>query len=310
MSASWSGNLMELNLPLFRHGKVRDTFELDDELLMVASDRISAFDVIMPTEIPDKGKVLNQLSAYWFGQTSEIIQNHVISSDPENCQEWTRDQKSMLSGRSMLVRRCERIDIECVVRGYLSGSGWTEYSHVGTLAGITLPTGLVESGQLSSPTFTPAMKADSGHDENISFAQMQEIVGSERASLLKETSIALYQFAASKVREKGLILADTKFEFGLRDGELILIDEILTPDSSRYWELATYEPGRTQESFDKQYLRNWLLGTDWNREPPGPVLPPEVVAGTRCRYIEAFERIVGSAPQYLSADLMNDGATV
>jgi phosphoribosylaminoimidazole-succinocarboxamide synthase len=277
-------------LTLFRRGKVRDTYDLGQSLLMVSTDRISAFDVVLPTLIPDKGAVLTQLSKYWFGLTRDIVPNHLATQDD------SFDVGSLgedLSRRSVLVRKAERIDIECVVRGYLAGSAWGEYQQRGTVAGEPVRSGMKLADRFGEPLFTPASKNDSGHDENISNAVLRDLVGSELAGRLSEVSLALYQFAVGHALDRGIILADTKFEFGWVDGELTLIDEMFTPDSSRFWAADTYEPGRDQPSFDKQFVRDWLLESGWNKEPPGPDLPPAVVEGTSARYREAYERLTG-----------------
>lgn len=283
-------------LPLFRRGKVRDTWDAGDALLMVASDRVSAFDVILPTRIPDKGAVLTQVSRYWFDRLGYIVPNHLISADLTT----VADQLPAavvadpgLAGRSMLVRRADRIDVECVVRGFLYGSVWSEYTAAGTVAGVTMPKGMAFGERLPRPVFSPALKVDDGHDVNVPAAAVADRFGADLAGDLERISIALYEAGAAAVAGRGLILADTKFEFGWVDGELTLIDEALTPDSSRYWDAALYAPGREQPSFDKQYLRDWLAASGWDRTPPGPDLPADVVAGTRDRYLEAYRRIVG-----------------
>jgi len=265
------------SLALFRRGKVREMYQVDERhLLMVASDRVSAFDVVMAEPIPGKGKVLTSLSAFWFRRTQNVVPNHFVAEHDE---------------RSLLVKRAERIDIECVVRGYLAGSGWAEYRSRGTLAGEPLRQGLVQAEKLDQPRFTPATKADSGHDENISRAQLAAQLGGELAGRLEELSLRLYVAGAEHAAERGLILADTKFEFGLLNGELILIDELLTPDSSRYWPANGYAPGRAQPSFDKQFLRDFLEGSGWDKRPPPPPLPAEVINGTAQRYAEALRRL-------------------
>jgi len=280
---------------LFREGKVRDVYEAGDgRLLMVASDRLSAFDVVLPTPIPDKGRVLTQLSNFWFGETGQIVPNHLLETDHQKMPEPFRSHPE-LAGRSVLVRKCERIDIECVARGYISGSAWAEYRKDGTVAGERLPRGLEESARLDDPIFTPATKADTGHDENISRAQLAATVGRDLAKRLEDVTIALYRYAHAYALGRGLILADTKFEFGMAGDELVLIDEALTPDSSRYWDSALYRPGGSPPSFDKQFVRDFLLASGWDREPPGPALPEEVVAGTTERYRQAYERITGRA---------------
>jgi phosphoribosylaminoimidazole-succinocarboxamide synthase len=271
-------------------GKVREIFELDDErLLLVASDRISTFDVVLPTEIPDKGRVLTGLSGFWFARTADIVPNHLIA---------IRDD-----GRSTEAHRLEMLPIECVVRGYLAGSGWKDYRATGSVCGHEIPTGLRESERLPVPIFTPATKAHTGHDENISREQAAELVGTERLAEIESISIALYDFAARHAAARGIILADTKFELGLDgDGRLVLADEVLTPDSSRFWPADEYEPGRGQQSFDKQYVRDYCEELGWDKTPPGPELPEEVVAGTRARYVEAFERLTGIAFEEYAAD--------
>jgi phosphoribosylaminoimidazole-succinocarboxamide synthase len=269
-----------LGLPLFARGKVRDTYELPDRrLLMVATDRISAFDHVLPTGIPDRGNVLTQLSIFWFKRTGHLQENHLIEPGDD--------------GRSMVVRRAQRIDFECVVRGYLAGSAWAEYRREGTMAGEPLPPGLRQSERLPEPIFTPATKAESGHDENVTFTRMSADVGGELAEKLRDASLGLYAFAAEQAEASGLILADTKFEFGLIDGRLVLIDEALTPDSSRYWDAEKYQVGTAPESFDKQFVRDWLERSGWDRESPPPALPDDVVEQTRQRYLTAYERLVG-----------------
>jgi phosphoribosylaminoimidazole-succinocarboxamide synthase len=280
--------------PLFRRGKVRDVYDLGDRLLMVASDRISAFDVVMAEPIPEKGALLTQIAAYWFEQLAHIVPNHVISMDVDTLDNCTADEKQMLHGRSMIVRKTSPLPVECVVRGYLSGSGWKEYQASHTVCGISLPAGYVESSKLAEPIFTPATKAEEGHDENISFDVAAKILGDDAANAVRDYSIALYNAASELVASKGLILADTKFEFGIDDsGEIILIDEALTPDSSRYWLTESYAPGTAQMNFDKQMLRDWLETTSWDKTPPPPTLPEDVIQGTRAKYIEAYERITG-----------------
>jgi phosphoribosylaminoimidazole-succinocarboxamide synthase len=273
-------------LPLRSQGKVREMYDMGDRLLMVASDRISAYDVVLPTEIPDKGKVLTGLSAFWFERTPGVVRNHMISEDvPDE-----------VRGRALVVERLEIFPVECVVRGYLSGSGWREYRERGTVCGIELPSGLGESDRLPEPIFTPATKAEQGaHDENIDFERAAEIVGDRAvADELRRLSLELYSLAAEHAERNGIILADTKFEFGRAgDGEIVLADELLTPDSSRFWPLDRYEPGRSQPSFDKQYVRDWLDRSGWDHVPPAPELPGDVVASTRAKYVEAYERLVG-----------------
>ena len=279
-------------LPLLRRGKVREMYVVDDErLLMVASDRVSAFDVVMNEPIPGKGAVLTALSAFWFRQTANVVRNHLISEDLAALPVSTTDAVRALGDRWLLVRRAARIDIECVVRGYLSGSGWAEYRRAGSVAGEPLPAGLVESQRLEQPIFTPAIKAESGHDENISRARLAELVGAQQAGQLEELSLALYRVGAAHAASRGLILADTKFEFGTVGSELTLIDEALTPDSSRYWPADQYQPGGPQPSFDKQFLRDFLESSGWNKEPPPPPLPDWVITGTAARYAEALRRL-------------------
>ena len=281
------------NATLFRHGKVREVYEAGpDRLVMVASDRLSAFDVVLPTPIPDKGRVLTQLSNVWFGRTAQIVPNHLIATELAKLPAPFRDHPE-LAGRSVLVRRAERVDFECVARGYLAGSGWAEYRKEGTVAGERLPRGLEESARLDDPIFTPATKAITGHDENISRAQLAAIVGRDLAKQLEDVTIALYRHAHAYALGKGLILADTKFEFGLVDGKLTLIDEALTPDSSRYWDAATYRPGSAPPSYDKQFVRDHLDATGWRHEPPGPTLPADVVRGTSERYRECYRKLTG-----------------
>jgi phosphoribosylaminoimidazole-succinocarboxamide synthase len=283
------------DLPLLASGKVREMYTLPDgaagegRLLMVASDRISTYDAVHPTPIPDKGSVLTGLSVFWFGKTSQIVANHLISA--------TEGVPEEALGRALVVRRLEMLPVECIVRGYITGSGWKDYQATGTVSGISLPEGLRESDQLPEPIFTPSTKAEVGHDEAIDFEQAAELVGDrELMDRVRRASIELYSFAAAHAREHGVILADTKFEFGLDGaGELTVGDEVLTPDSSRYWPAEDYAPGRGQPSFDKQYVRDWATGSGWDKLPPAPAIPEEVVAGTRRRYIEAYERITGSS---------------
>jgi phosphoribosylaminoimidazole-succinocarboxamide synthase len=279
------------DLPLIASGKVREMYDLGgpdgDRLLMVASDRISTYDAVHPTPIPDKGSVLTGLSVFWFGATEQIVANHLISA--------TDGVPAEARGRALAVRKLQMLPVECVVRGYITGSGWKDYQATGAVSGIELPSGLRESEQLPQPIFTPSTKADVGHDEAIDFDRAAELVG-DRALMerVRETSIELYAFAAAHARERGVILADTKFEFGLNTaGELVVGDEVLTPDSSRYWPADTFAVGRGQPSFDKQYVRDWASSSGWDKQPPAPPIPEEVVAGTRARYVEAYELIVG-----------------
>jgi phosphoribosylaminoimidazole-succinocarboxamide synthase len=295
-----------------RSGKVRDLYRVgDDRLLLVASDRLSAFDVVLPTPIPDKGRVLTGLSRFWFRETSSIVPNHLLSTDPADVPAGTTGGDPTvvadLRGRMMLGRLAEVLPVECVVRGYLSGSGWQAYRERGEVCGIRLPAGVRESERLPEPVFTPAWKAPQGeHDENIPFEGVVALVGEERATQIRAISLALYRHGAAVCERAGIILADTKYEFGvLPSGEVILIDEVMTPDSSRFWDAAGHEPGRAQASYDKQYVRDWLLGQDWDRSAPGPALPGDVVAGTRDRYVEAFERITGASfARYLQEDVI------
>ncbi len=272
-------------------GKVRDIYDLGDRLLIIATDRLSAFDVVMPTPIPDKGRVLTQLSLFWFNLLLDVIPNHVLSATafPAPFDSFADD----LGGRTMVVRKTRPLPIECVARGYLSGSGWKEYRTTGKICGIALPGGLQESDRLPEPIFTPATKAASGHDENISFARAAEMIGQPLAEKVREVTLEIYRRAAAYAQQRGILLADTKFEFGLLNGELIWIDEALTPDSSRFWSAAQYQPGRAQASFDKQYVRDYLERIQWPKTPPGPDLPPEVVAATRAKYREAYRILTG-----------------
>ena len=274
-----------------RRGKVRDVYDFGDRLLLVASDRISAFDWVLPTGIPDKGRVLTKISEFWFSQLG--VPHHLLSMDPTEVPLPSGVDPEVLRGRSMVVKKSSVVPIECVVRGYLAGSGWKEYRQSQEVCGIPLPSGLVECSQLPEPIFTPATKAEEGHDENISFSRMSEIVGHETANTLRERSLAIYQKGSEHARTKGIIIADTKFEFGVCDGEIILIDEVMTPDSSRFWPMDQYAPGRGQPSFDKQFVRDWLESTPWDKNSPPPALPAEVVTHTRSKYIEAYEQISG-----------------
>jgi phosphoribosylaminoimidazole-succinocarboxamide synthase len=302
-------SLAEVAPGFVRSGKVRDIYALGDaRLLLVASDRISAFDVVLPTPIPDKGRVLTGLARYWFRETERagIMPNHLLSTSVEGLPGEFAAAADELRGRSMVCRRATVLPVELIVRGYLAGSGWKDYGKTGAVCGIPLPAGLRESDRLPEPIFTPSTKAEVGHDENISFDQMVALVGPARAEEARAKALALYNFAAQTAEPAGIIVADTKFEFGIvDDGPMILIDELLTPDSSRFWDASTYEPGRAQDSFDKQYVRDYLETLDWGKTYPGPELPAEVVAGTRRRYAEAFERITGgSFERYLAADVI------
>lgn len=287
-----------LPLPLFGRGKVRDTYDLGDRLLMVATDRLSAFDAILPNGIPDKGRVLTLLSAFWFGRTRDIIPNHLISVETDDLPETlsaSPEIADMLSGRFMLVRKAKRLDFECVVRGYLAGSGWADYQRTGSVCGVKLPPGLRQADELPEPIFTPATKAEEGHDINISLEEMKNILGEDLGQAIADVSIALYRATAAYALDRGIIIADTKMEFGLLDDQLILIDELLTPDSSRFWAVGEYAPGGSPPSFDKQYVRDWLERSGWNKQPPAPMLPDEVVAGTASRYREVYEWLTGEA---------------
>lgn len=282
------------NLVPAHRGKVRDLYDLGDRLLIVSTDRISAFDYVLPNGIPYKGRILTGLSEFWFNYTAPIVDNHLLTTDVAQYPDILRPDAELLEGRSMLVRKANRIDIECVVRGYLAGSAWAEYKKSGTVCGTKLPEGLRESDHLSEPIFTPATKAEQGeHDENISVAQMKEKIGADLAERIIRTSFALFESASQHAENVGLILCDTKFEFGLLNGNLILIDELFTPDSSRFWPKDEYEPGRSQRSFDKQYVRDYLLEIGWNKQPPVPQLPEEVIRKTSEKYLEAYRLIVG-----------------
>ena len=294
-----------------RSGKVRDLYRIDDErLLLVASDRLSAFDVVMPTPIPDKGRVLTGLSRFWFAETASIVPNHLLGTDPAELPPALVADSGIaeeLRGRMMIGRLAEVLPVECVVRGYLSGSGWKEYRANGDVCGVPLPPGLRESDRLPEPIFTPAWKAPAGvHDENIHFMRVVELISHRLATAVREASLALYAHGAAVCERAGIILADTKFEFGvLPSGELLLIDEVMTPDSSRFWDAATYEPGRAQASYDKQFVRDWLETQPWDKTAPGPDLPADVVKGTRDRYVEAYERITGASfARYLQEDVI------
>ena len=284
----------DLPLNLFARGKVRDTYELGaDKLLMVATDRISAFDHVLPNGIPDRGKVLTQMSIFWFSQTDTFQDNHLVSGQVPDLPPALKDHRDELSGRFMIVRKAKRIDFECVVRGYLAGSAWKEYQDSHTLAGESMPPGLRQSERLAYPTFSPATKAATGHDENISFAELKKELGDDLATKLRDASLELYKFASELSLRRGLILADTKFEFGQLGDQLILIDEVLTPDSSRYWDSTTYQIGVSPDSYDKQFVRDWLTTSGWDKESEPPKLPNEIVAQTRERYLTAYQRLVG-----------------
>lgn len=280
-------------LPFFKRGKVRDIYDCGSSLLMIATDRLSAFDVVLPSAIPRKGEVLTQISLFWFDRMKDIVPNHILSGRFEDFPTEVSSYRQELEGRSILVKKVEPVMIECVVRGYLAGSGWKEYQASGAVCSIPLPAGLRLSEQLPEPIFTPAIKAESGHDENVSETVAADRIGGELCQQLKQMSLAIYRRACEYAGAHGLILADTKFEFGLEDGKIILIDELLTPDSSRFWLASEYAPGKQQESFDKQFVRDYLERIGWNKQPPGPELPPEVVEGTSRRYVDAYVQLTG-----------------
>lgn len=282
-----------IRLPLFIKGKVRNVYDLGDKLLIVVTDRISAFDVVFNELIPNKGKVLNSISAFWFDYTKDIVGNHVITTDVNQYPKELSVFKEELEGRSMLVKKVEMLPAECIVRGYLEGSGLKEYQKTGSICGIKLPSGLKQADKLPEPIFTPSTKESEGHDINVSFEALCDRIGTEMAQKLKDASINLYLKTSKHAESKGLILADTKFEFGIIDGELVVADEVCTPDSSRFWAMDDYEPGRAQKSFDKQYLREYLETLTWDKQPPAPALPDEVINKTEAKYIEAYERITG-----------------
>lgn len=282
-----------IKLPLFVKGKVRNVYDLGDKLLIIVTDRVSAFDVVFPDLIPNKGKVLNSISEFWFSYTSDIIGNHMITTDVSKYPEGLSEFHDELQDRSMLVSKVQMVEAECIVRGYLEGSSLKEYKQKGTVSGIRLPEGMVQAQKLPEPMFTPSTKAQSGHDENVSFEVLCERIGSSMAGQLRDASLALYEKASRHAESKGLILADTKFEFGILDGKLVVADEIFTPDSSRFWAMDEYEPGRAQKSFDKQFLREYLEDIRWNKQPPAPKLPEDVLRKTEAKYIEAYERITG-----------------
>ena len=288
--------LLQLDLPgvpKVRSGKVREMFDLGDRLLMVASDRISAYDVVMPNGIPRKGEVLTMFSHFWFNRVADLVPNHLLANADEPLPETVQSHADQIGRRAMVVKKAQPLAIECVVRGYLAGSGWKEYQKQGTVCGISLPDGLENSSQLPDPIFTPATKAEEGHDENINFDEAVNIVGKNIAEQARELSIELYKRGRDHASEKGIIIADTKFEFGIFEGELILIDEVLTPDSSRFWPADLYAPGKNQPSFDKQFVRDYLETLDWDKTPPGPELPAEIVQKTSEKYIEAYTRVTG-----------------
>lgn len=288
--------LLTLDLPgikKLKSGKVREVFDLGDRLLFVATDRISAFDCIMPNGIPRKGEVLTQISHFWFAQTAGFQPNHLLARPADPLPANLQPFAAQLKGRSMIVKKAKPLAIECVVRGYLAGSGWKEYRQSQTVCGIKLPAGLKESSELPEPIFTPATKAETGHDENISFEQAAEIVGAETATAVRDMSLKIYNFARDYARKRGIIIADTKFEFGMYEGKLLLIDEVLTPDSSRFWPADQYAPGKGQPSYDKQFVRDYLETLDWDKTPPAPALPADVVQRTQAKYLEAYERLTG-----------------
>jgi phosphoribosylaminoimidazole-succinocarboxamide synthase len=281
------------DIPLLKRGKVRDIYDLENSLLLVATDRISAFDVVLPNGIQGKGRVLTRISIFWFQQMEDIINNHIISTNVKDFPERLRAYDDILKGRSMLVKKAKPVPVECVVRGYLSGSGWKEYKNGGTVCGISLSGGLVESSKLNEPMFTPSTKAEEGHDINISFEKVTDLVGTKMAERLRDVSIRIYSKAREVAEKKGIIIADTKFEFGLYEGELMLIDELLTPDSSRFWSMKDYKPGKGQDGFDKQIVRDYLLTLDWNQTYPGPALPDEILEKTAARYNEILKILIG-----------------
>jgi phosphoribosylaminoimidazole-succinocarboxamide synthase len=297
MTETAASTLIETKIPglrLWRRGKVRDVYDLGERLLVVATDRISAFDVVLPTGIPQKGVVLTQLSLFWFGLLEGLTPHHVVTGDVAEYGPTLQPYRDQLEGRSMLVVKTDPFPVECVVRGYITGSGWKDYQATGAVCGIELPRGLRESDRLDPPIFTPATKAETGHDENISFERMAGIVGAARAAELRDLSLEIYRRARAHAEGRGVILADTKFEFGTRDGRVVWIDEALTPDSSRFWSREAYAPGRSQPSYDKQFVRDYLESIRWDKKPPAPTLPDDVVDRTRAKYLEAYERITGS----------------
>ena len=284
-------------LELVSRGKVRDIYRVGDDLLIVATDRLSAYDSVLPTAIPWKGKVLTALTLFWLDHLKDVTPNHLITADPEQMGPQAARHADLLRGRSMLVKRAEVLPIECVVRGYLAGSGWREYRDSGEVCGVKLPAGLRQADRLPEPIFTPATKAESGHDENVTIEQAAEVIGRENAEAIRDRSLAVYSRASDYARAQGIIIADTKFEWGMCGGQLTLIDEVMTPDSSRFWPMDTYEPGASPFAFDKQYVREWLDDSGWDHSPPAPELPPEVVGKTAERYLEACRRLTGSLPQ-------------
>lgn len=294
-TAVWQSDLSGLPAP--RRGKVRDVYDLGDRLLLVASDRLSAYDHVLRPAIPGKGKILNQLTNFWFSRLADRVPNHLLATEPEEFPAACAPHRELLRGRAVLARKADVVPFECVARGYLAGSAFKEYRAAGTACGIPLPTGLERASRLAEPIFTPATKAESGHDENVSFATMADAIGSALAARLRDLTLDLYSDAARHAEAVGLLLADTKFEFGLAGGEVVWIDEALTPDSSRYWEAEAWRPGSEPASFDKQFVRNWLDASGWDHESPPPELPEDVVQGTRERYLEAFRRLTGTTPR-------------
>lgn len=291
-----SGPITEVDLPgikLFKRGKVRDVFDLGDKLLIVATDRISCFDSVLPTPIPDKGKILNQLSLFWFNYTKGIIDNHVVTADVNKYPAELKKYSEILEGRSVIGKKAKLIDIECIVRGYISGSAWSEYQEKGSVSGIKLPKGLKESSRLPEPIFTPSTKAAHGHDINITEAEMRKIVGDKTTDILKNATLNVYKAACKHAESKGIIIADTKFEYGQLEGKIILIDEILTPDSSRFWPKDTYKEGGAQVSYDKQFARDYLLSINWDKNPPAPPLTQDVISKTKEKYLEAYKKLTG-----------------
>lgn len=296
MAIQNNDTILQLDLPgiqKLKSGKVREIFDLGHAFLFVASDRISAFDVVMPNGIPRKGEVLTQISHFWFDQTESLVPNHRLAKANDALPAKLAPFADKVARRSMIVKKAKPLAVECIVRGYLAGSGWKEYKRSQTVCGIPLPAGLQESSELPEPIFTPSTKAETGHDENISFDEAKKILGDDIAHQARDLSLKIYKFARDYARQRGIIIADTKFEFGLYEGKLILIDEVLTPDSSRFWPADQYAPGKSQPSYDKQFVRDYLETLDWNKTPPGPVLPPEVVARTTAKYLEAYERLTG-----------------
>ncbi|MCL4786729.1 MAG: phosphoribosylaminoimidazolesuccinocarboxamide synthase [Verrucomicrobia bacterium] len=296
MAIQNNDTILQLDLPgiqKLKSGKVREIFDLGHAFLFVASDRISAFDVVMPNGIPRKGEVLTQISHFWFDQTESLVPNHRLAKANDALPAMLAPFADKVARRSMIVKKAKPLAVECIVRGYLAGSGWKEYKKSQTVCGIPLPAGLQESSELPEPIFTPSTKAETGHDENISFDEAKKILGDDIANQARDLSLKIYKFARDYARQRGIIIADTKFEFGLYEGKLILIDEVLTPDSSRFWPADQDAPGKSQPSYDKQFVRDYLETLDWNKTPPGPVLPPEVVARTTAKYLEAYERLTG-----------------